>query len=193
MGLASPDFFKRLATVVAQSLAEMAETVSCACLANYFLERASQEGRALTPLQVNYLLYLAQGWHLAYFDKPLLNEAFLAGRQGIKPMYFHAALARRGTQGIREPFRSGPGPLDVEFSPQLRPEGMAFLDKFWQAYAPYGGNQLARMSMLAKTPWATSWKGGEERALTHALLKKHFKSQTQSHAQQHVGCSHAGR
>jgi uncharacterized phage-associated protein len=184
MGRAPATFFKHLATVVAQALTELSETVSCASVANYFLERASKEGRALTALQVNYLLYLAQGWHLAYFDKPLLNEVFLAGRQGIKPMHAHRALAKWGSQGIREPFRSGPRTWDVEFSPKLPAEGMAFLDALWNAYASFGGTQLAMMCTAADSPWARTWQGGDERAVNHSLLKEHFQAQLQTYAPQ---------
>lgn len=182
MELCSPDFFKRLTKGVAQALEEMATTVSCASVANHFLERASKEGRSLTALQINYLLYLAHGWHLAYFDKPLLNEGFLAGRHGIKPICFHAALAKWGNQGIWEPFRSGPHPLDVEFSPPLPAEGMAFLEAFWNAYVPFGGLQLARVCTSQDSPWARTWQGGPERALSHALLKEHFLGLRRTHA-----------
>lgn len=142
MGLCSPDFFKRLTKGIAQALEEMATTVSCASVANYFLERASKEGRALTALQMNYLLYLAHGWHLAYFDKPLLNEGFLAGRHGIKPIYFHAALAKWGKQGIRKPFRSGPICWTWSFLPLCRP-------KVWRSWMPSG----TRMRLWVVFSW----------------------------------------
>ncbi|WP_369210846.1 Panacea domain-containing protein [Xylella fastidiosa] len=62
---------------------------SPATIANYFLQRASKEGRALTPMQVLKLVYIAHGWHLGFRKEPLIDESVEAWRHGpaIRSLY----------------------------------------------------------------------------------------------------------
>ncbi|HHW4672860.1 MAG TPA: hypothetical protein ACQGQF_03380 [Xylella fastidiosa subsp. pauca] len=46
-------------------------------IANYFLRRASQEGRALTSMLVFNLVYIAHAWHLGFGKQPLIDEHVL--------------------------------------------------------------------------------------------------------------------
>lgn len=162
---------------VVEAIERQAQTVSCESVANHFLECARQEGRALTALQVTYLLYLAHGWHLAYFDRPLLNELVWAGRQGIQLLGFDGALRKHGTAGIREAFRSGPRPCDYEFSPALSQEAMALLNQVWVNYARFSGQDLLWMCTRPGSPWAKAWNGQTERSVPDAAIQAHFAAQ----------------
>ncbi len=46
-------------------------------IANYFLRRVSQKGRALTPMWVLKLVYIAHAWHLGLRKQPLIDEHVL--------------------------------------------------------------------------------------------------------------------
>lgn len=174
MGFFSAAFFERLG----KALSDQAEAVSCASVANHFLELARQESRALTAMQLNSLLYLAHGWHLAYFDKPLLKDSFLAWRHGIKPLAFYPALVKHGSQGISSPFRSGPGPLGYEFTPDLPAEGMAFLHRCWTSHARFSGLELVAITTGPGSLWAQRWQG-KEVFLDDADIKDHFQAKYQ--------------
>lgn len=173
MGAQGTTFLQRLA----QAFERQAQTVSCESVANHFLQRAQQEGRALTALQVNYLLYLAHGWHLAYFDRPLLKDLFWVWRYGVKPLGFYSSLVGHGSGGIVGAFRSGPRPYDYEFSPAIASEEMALLNHVWETYARYGGHELARMCTLPDSPWAKAWKGQTEGSLSDQAIGAHFLAQ----------------
>jgi len=172
MGGRLKTFFVRLG----EALALQAEAVSCESVANHFLEQASREGRALTALQMNYLLYLAHGWHLAYLGKPLLRDWFWADRHGVKPLMFHRQLAKHGTAGIKGVFPSGPSAWDVEFSPPISQQGMDVLNHVWKTYACYSGVQLAGMCTLPDSPWAQAGAGQEECSLSDEAIRDHFEN-----------------
>jgi hypothetical protein len=163
-------------------MALQAQAVSCESVANFFLEQASREGRALTALQMNYLLYLAHGWHLAYLSKPLLRDWFWADRYGVKPLMFHRQLAQQGTPGITGLFVSGPRAWDVEFAPTIPPEGMDVLHQVWKTYARYSGVQLARMCTLSDSPWAQAWDGRGECSLSDEAIQQHFEAKRAKHS-----------
>ena len=60
-------------------------------IANYFLDLARAQEKALTPLKIQKLVYFANGWHLAIKGVPLINEQVEAWRFGpvIPSLYTH--------------------------------------------------------------------------------------------------------
>ena len=42
----------------------MKRSAQAKAVANYFLEKAEQEGKPITPLQIQKLVYIAYGWYL---------------------------------------------------------------------------------------------------------------------------------
>lgn len=59
-------------------------------VASYLLARSRERGEALTNLKLQKLLYYAQAWHLAIYDKPLFDEDFQAWVHGpvLPTQYF---------------------------------------------------------------------------------------------------------
>lgn len=65
-------------------------------LGSELVRRAAKRNFKLTNLSLQKLAYFAHGWHLALFDKPLLeeNDAFEAWRYGpVLPELYHALKA----------------------------------------------------------------------------------------------------
>ncbi len=51
-------------------------------IANYFLDRAADAGDAPTPMKVQKLVYYANGFYLAIFGEPLIDEQVEAWAYG---------------------------------------------------------------------------------------------------------------
>lgn len=43
-------------------------------VANYFIEKSIESGNSVSPLQLIKLVYIAHGWTLALYKRPLINE-----------------------------------------------------------------------------------------------------------------------
>lgn len=146
---------------------------SPAVIANYFLDKASDEGRALTPMQLIKLVYIAHGWHLGYFDKPLIDERIEAWKFGpvISSLYNH--LKHFGSGAVVGKVRAAPwATIDDGVKP--------LLDRVWEVYKGYSGLQLSAMTHKQGTPWYSAWveRGGHAvmgRPLSDAEIKQHYK------------------
>src|SRR4051812_24192144 len=71
-------------------------------VANYFIGRAMQEGKALTPMQVIKLTYLAHAWHLAISSTPLIAATVEAWKFGPVIPSLYRSLKKYGSGTITE-------------------------------------------------------------------------------------------
>jgi uncharacterized phage-associated protein len=154
---------------------------SAEAVANFFIGKGLEEGRPITPMQLQKLIYFAHGWHLAVYGSPLINEKVEAWPYGpVVPSIYHAVkrngaarieslittLNRQGT-AIETPMVSGPRTL-------------ALLERIWDVYGHYSAVQLSRMSHDPKGPWHKTWndeaKRGEIRGvdIPDAEMKRYF-------------------
>jgi uncharacterized phage-associated protein len=146
-------------------------------IANYFLERASQEGRAITPMQLLKLVYIAHGWHLGYTGQKLITEEVQAWRHGpvIKALYDR--LKHFGSGAVRgliaeSPFGGLPQPVGADVMPML--------DGVWRNYARFSGVELSQMTHMPGTPWSVAWhmQGGKNMMfapISAELIRDHYQ------------------
>lgn len=150
-------------------------------IANYFLGRASQEGRAITPMQLLKLVYMAHGWYLGYTGKPLINEQVQAWRHGpvIKTLY--DKIKHFGSGAVTgliadNPFGSLPSPVGGDATP--------LLDGVWRNYARFSGLELSELTHQRGTPWWTAWydQGGQSKyfaPISDELIRAHYVAKIQ--------------
>ena len=55
---------------------------SALSVADYIINKASEDNKTFTPLQLIKLVYLCHGWMLGLYGRPLLNEPIKAWRYG---------------------------------------------------------------------------------------------------------------
>lgn len=153
-------------------------TYSPATVANFFLSKASKDGRAITPMQLIKLVYIAHGWHLGYFEEPLINEPVQAWKFGpvIKSLY--QQMKKYGSGAVTEQL-----PVVTLFTRGGSIEGpqASLLDSVWNAYASFSGVQLSSLTHQVGTPWYAAWheRGGKDitgATIANSEIEAHYKS-----------------
>lgn len=147
-------------------------------IANYFLERASQEGRALTPMQLLKLVYIAHGWYLGYTGQPLIDDEVQAWRHGPVIKQLYDRIRNFGSGAVR-------GLLSASVFggiPQaVGPEVVPMLDGVWKNYSRFSGMELSDMTHRPDTPWSIAWhqqggKGTMFAPISNELIRDHYRA-----------------
>ncbi len=159
-----------------------------AAIANSFLDLAKQGGSALTPMQLQKLVYFSHGWHLAFDQGPLSAEHAQAWRWGpVFPELYHA-LKRWGGDAVSEPVRvmraqlSDDGYQLVETIPTV-PESTPFspelISRVWTVYGTMSGSALSRLSHDPDGPWhkiRTESRGVRGIDIPDVMIADYFKA-----------------
>lgn len=151
---------------------------SVRAVAEYLLSKVNVEiGESISNLQLQKLVYYAQGWHLAFYGTPLFVEEIQAWRYGpvVKPLYDE--LERFGAMGI-----PCPDELSAE-ARELAPEERALLDAVWQSYAHIYPPHLIDRTHL-EDPWIEARAGlpADARStapISHESLARYFRERAE--------------
>jgi uncharacterized phage-associated protein len=132
-------------------------------VANHFLELARKDGRQLTHMKLQKLLYFAHGWHLTFFDgEPLVAEGFQAWQYGPVSPSVYDAFRQFGSRPIDEPavrvvfgtdgegYALAPVPPISDDDEQTR----LHIEKVYRAYKKCTAAQLSAATHVSSSPWA---------------------------------------
>lgn len=120
------------------------EGLSPFLVASYLLHLAGTKGRRLTPMQAQKLVYLAHGWMLGLYGKPLIDEDVEAWQYGpVIPSVYHR-FKKYGRNYIQPPKRTPEIPDE---------ERKNLVDRVYEVYCDYNGLELSSMSHTSGSPW----------------------------------------
>ena len=142
-------------------------------IANAFLERAKSEGRTLTPLQVQKLVFLAHGWSLSLRGKGLIDEPIQAWTYGPVIRSLYDDFKSFGSDPIFQfatVYDNGEFTTPVERSP----EAASIFNFVWDRYKELTAGQLSRLTHLPGSPWS---QVGKNEFIPNWLVKKYYDEQ----------------
>lgn len=147
-------------------------------IANFFLERASDEGRDIDQLKLMKLVYIAYGWVLALTGKRLFREPIQAWQHGPVIRSLYDEFKHFG----RRPISSRATEFDFETFDMSEPEipssdeeTRLILDKVWAAYRRFSGWQLREKTHEQGTPWSIVYQPGlRDQVIGDELIRPHF-------------------
>jgi uncharacterized phage-associated protein len=141
-------------------------------IADYFLWLANDTGSFMSNLKLQKLVYYAQAWHLAIYDRPLFDEDFQAWVHGpVLPALFqkyqHFAWK----------------PIDQEVHPNLPASIVKHLAEVADEYFSCDAYELERMS-CTEDPWQRARQGLvrdqiSENIIHQEWIKEYYKSRVE--------------
>jgi uncharacterized phage-associated protein len=146
-------------------------THACSAIANEFLKRAQAEGRPLTHMHLQKLVYIAHGWHLAVNNEPLVDEQFQAWEFGPVSLSMYRALKGYGSGPITRLIRQGddtPGRPEDDgdsVTAKLELSEREIIDQIWQEFREYKAFQLSALTHKPDSPWDNAFKRGGQNTL----------------------------
>lgn len=151
--------------------ATMPAPYSATTVANEFIALAEGAGRPLTPMQINKLTYIAHGFSLAVFRRPLIREAVEAWKYGPVIPSVYRKLKRFGSSVVDEqiapPFLGRAELLDDDDKKLIR----IVFDK----YGYLTGSQLSHLTHKPGTPWEVNYTPGEYGTeIDNGLIRSHY-------------------
>jgi uncharacterized phage-associated protein len=123
-------------------------------IARFFIEKAADSGKPLTPMKLIKLVYIAHGWSLALAKKPLISERIEAWKYGPVIESLYHAFKHRGNSPIPKEDASS---LSNEV---VDPWTATLLEKVWEKYGGLSGVYLSSLTHQPGTPWQRIWDSG---------------------------------
>ena len=157
-----------------------------AAVANEFLALAKAEGKVLTPMKLQKLVYFAHGWCLALTGKPLIREHVEAWRYGpvIPAIYHEFKEAGNGpisseaidlvNEGGKMCFKAAS--LDDYPDDDERTNARQIIARVFALYDKYTASQLSNSTHADGTPWQQVYRDGERKLLiSNDTIKTYFQ------------------
>ncbi len=152
-------------------------------IANIFILKAKDDGKPMTQMHLQKLVYISHGWNLAIYGRPLTTDRIEAWQYG--PVYpdLREALSRYGRDNVRSEIKNadyGAGVFYDNYNEPCRaelPEEEAVLiDEIYRLYSDFEAFQLSDLTHKSGTPWHDTYVEGGIRngAIGDNAIRKHF-------------------
>lgn len=135
----------------------------------------------MTPLRLHKLLYYCQGWHLAWYGRPLFTERIEAWRYGPVVPDVYAHPWGQGREVI----------TDVPATDELSAAERGSVEQVWREYGRYSAHGLRDMTHLER-PWMAHFTPDDanrcEAEIPSGELLAYFGERLTTETGERVGC-----
>lgn len=122
-------------------------------VANRFLALAFERGDALTPMQILKLVYIAHGWMLGLYGRPLIADEVQAWQYGPVIPKLYNRLKHYKSGNVTES-------IGVSSNEQLDDEQEDVVRQVYDVYGKMTGMALSRITHADDTPWSLTYRSG---------------------------------
>jgi uncharacterized phage-associated protein len=160
-------------------------------VANEIVELAKGARNPVEPLKLQKLAFFAHGWHLALYERPLLDEEVQAWKFGpVIPSVYHS-FKRYGNKPITDPAPDvdDDGAIIIPRLPSNAITDRGLIARVWTVYGSFTGSQLSTMTHGPDTPWARVWETNEKGqglrfvAIPNGLIMEYFRRQLERNSE----------
>jgi uncharacterized phage-associated protein len=123
------------------------------------------------------LVYIAHGWMLGLYGRPLIRDRVEAWRYGpVIPRLYDAVRAYRGepvTELLAVPLDQSPlSAIDEDVIKQVS-----------EIYSAFGGLQLSALTHREGSPWELTYDGRFGAVISNDLIRDHYERLAETHAE----------
>jgi len=146
---------------------------SALSVAQAILGLAHAEGKSVTNIQLQQLVFFAHGYSLGALDAPLIDSEIMAWNFGPVIPRLYNALRHYGLSAITDDLSK----TEHASSPVLDPAAMGVINAVWKAYQGYDAFELLALTHRSDTPWDIIWnKRGERfKPIPDDVIKSYYK------------------
>ena len=142
-------------------------------VANYFILRARDQGRALSILQLVKLVYLAHGWSLGFGYGPLIRSTVQAWQHGPVVKEVYDVFRPLGAYNINRLVADDEGNPRV---PKWKNEAQkADMDMVFDKYVKLHPYTLSDLTHARGTPWAMTDPKKYREPIPDSIIEEYYK------------------
>ena len=136
-------------------------------VANRFLELAADNNDTLTPMQLLKLVYIAHGWLLGLYGRPLIRDEIQAWQYGPVIPALYDSIRQYRSNPVDGPLRAPPEKLSREES--------SIVDQVYTRYGAMTGPGLSRLTHQTGSPWEITYVDGSfGRRISNDIIEDHY-------------------
>lgn len=148
-------------------------------IANYFLDRAEENGEKITAMKLQKLVYIAYGWYLALKGERLFVEQIEAWQHGpVIPSLYHEFKRFRGSpiEGRATLYDYDSNDSYIPGVDQGDEDTLSILARVWNIYHPFSGWALRNKTHEKGTPWEQVYDSScLSEPIPDKLIAEHFR------------------
>lgn len=137
-------------------------------IANVFLKKAREDNEPIDPLKLQKLVYIANGWSLAFMGRPLIRESFEAWRYGpVVPELYREFKEYRSRYISREARTS---------TEQIDSEALDLISQVWDKYKDQSAVALSSLTHEEGSAWSMSYdpSAWSSACIPDSLIREEF-------------------
>jgi len=142
--------------------------VTSHAVANEFIRLAQENGKQLTNMQLQKLVFLAQGYSLALFEVPLHSHNTHAWQWGPVIPKLYKPLQKYGSDYVT-------GPLLPSDEIRQNSNDAEIIKAVWKSYGHYSGGQMSALTHKSGTPWSDTWEKERFAVIDNGLIANYYK------------------
>jgi uncharacterized phage-associated protein len=137
-------------------------------VANRFLDLARPERNGITPMQLLKLVYIAHGWMLGLYGRPLIEDEVQAWQYGpVIPKLYNAVRSYR-SQPVDNRINVRDEALDAKEE--------SIVKQVYDIYGGMSGPALSRLTHAKNTPWDLTYVPDEFGIqISNDIIEDHYQ------------------
>lgn len=148
---------------------------SASLIAFAFVQKGIEEGKFVTQMKLQKMVYMAHGYHLAIYNEPLIKEEFQAWKFGPVVPSIYQDYKLYGSDRIID-IGLISSTYNVADLHQLDNKAVEAIDYTWQATKGLSATDLSSWSHRKEGPWYKVYKPGEmDLSIDNDSIKQYFR------------------